>query len=218
MEKAVCLLSGGLDSSVLLYSLALGYECYPLTVYYGQRHMREVVAARNVCEALNKEVLLRWKSVNLRTLQPLLPSALTFFGEIPEGHYNEPSMKQTVVPNRNMILLSVAAGYAEGIGAGFVAYAVHTEDHYIYPDCRPEFVESAARTIKLATDGKVKLIAPFAYLTKVEIVKLGNKLGVPFERTWSCYKGGERPCLRCGTCVERAEAFSKAGLEDPLVR
>ncbi len=218
-NKAVVLLSGGIDSTTLLYSLMMDYECYPLTISYGQRHEREVMAARNVCEARTEVLLKRWKYVNLNVLGSLLPSSLTGVGEIPEGHYADESMKSTVVPNRNMILLAIAGGYAQGIGANIVAYAPHMGDHPIYPDCRPEFIQAVGKAIELGTgwepgDG-VELVSPFSKMTKTDIVKLGKKLNVPYHLTWSCYKGGEEHCGVCGTCVERKEAFKQSGIKDP---
>ena len=145
----------------------------------------------------------------------MLPSALTNVGSIPGGRYDEPSMTQTMVPNRNMILLAIAAGYAEGIGAGYITYAAHSEDHYIYPDCRPEFIDSISETIRLATGNKITLLEPFTYKTKADIVTLGKELGAPLGLTWSCYKGGELHCGKCGTCQERRSAFIEAAIEDP---
>jgi 7-cyano-7-deazaguanine synthase len=153
--------------------------------------------------------------VDLESLGRILPSTLTGEGEIPEGHYAAEVMKQTVVPNRNMILLAIAAGYAEGLGAGFVAYAAHAGDHYIYPDCRPEFVEAVRSAIQLATETRVQLLTPFLYWYKKDIVSWGKELGVPWKLTWSCYKGGEKHCGKCGTCIERKEAFILAGVDDP---
>ena len=213
--KCVVLLSGGIDSTVLMYSLIADYEVWPLTIDYGQRHSKEVIAARNVCEARNHNLLLRWKYIDLSNLRFVLPSALTGVGEVPTGEYDKETMSQTIVPNRNMIFLAIAGGYAEGLGAGYVAYAAHTEDHYLYPDTRPEFVDSVGETIKLATDGKVKLIEPFTYKTKTDIVALGKKLNVPFERTYSCYQGRELHCGVCSTCLERKKAFDVAGVVDP---
>ena len=219
-RKCVVLLSGGIDSTTLMYKLVADYEVWPLTVSYGQRHDKEVFAARNTCEARGEWLLKRWKYVDLSVLRNLLPSALTGVGEIPEGHYADESMLATVVPNRNMILLAIAGGYAAGIGAKYLAYAPHMGDHPIYPDCRPAFIDSATQTLKLGTgwneDG-VELIAPFSAITKADIVKLGKSLNVPYKLTWSCYVGDDRPCLRCGTDVERTEAFMLAGLRDPLL-
>jgi 7-cyano-7-deazaguanine synthase len=213
--KAVILVSGGIDSSTLLYQMASGgYDCYPLLVLYGQRHSKEVLAAGEICRGIGL-VRGRWKVVDLESLGRILPSTLTGEGEIPEGHYAAEIMKQTVVPNRNMILLAVAAGYAEGLGAGFVAYAAHAGDHYIYPDCRPEFVEAVRSAIQLATETRVQLLTPFLYWYKKDIVSWGKELGVPWKLTWSCYKGGEKHCGKCGTCIERKEAFILAGVDDP---
>ena len=214
-KKCVVLLSGGIDSTVLLYSLVGEYECYPLTINYGQRHVKELVAARNVCEARDHNLLLRLRYLHLNTLQSLLPSSLTGVGEVPEGHYTEESMKSTVVPGRNLIFLAIASGYAEGIGAEAVAYAAHAEDHYLYPDCGPAFVNRVAVTIEVSTDGKVKLLTPLLHCNKAEVVKLGAKFTVPFRMTWSCYKGGKKHCGKCSTCIERREAFIKAKVNDP---
>lgn len=216
-KRCVVLLSGGMDSAVLMYSLIADYAVHPLTIGYGQRHSKEVLSARNICEARGDWLLKRWRYLDLSNLRFILPSALTGVGEIPTGKYDKETMSQTVVPNRNMILLAVAAGYAEGIGAECVAYAAHSEDHYLYPDCRPEFVDSCAETIKLATGGKVKLVEPFTYKSKADIVTLGKKLVVPFKLTWSCYVGEGVHCGLCGTCRERKQAFEKAGVEDPTV-
>lgn len=219
-EKCVVLLSGGMDSAVLMYSLIENYEVWPLTLSYGQRHNKEVTAARNLCEARTKVLLLRWKYADLSVLQTLLPSALTTGETVPFGFYEDSNMKQTVVPNRNAILLSIAAGYASGIGAKYVAYGAHLGDHSIYPDCRPAFINSITRTIRLGTgwnnDG-VELIAPFTTLDKGDIVILGRKLGVPFRLSWTCYSGQERPCGKCGSCTERTAAFLKANYPDPAL-
>lgn len=215
-EKCVVLLSGGIDSAVLMYSLVANYVVYPLTIDYGQRHrVKEVLAARNVCSARGDWLLRRWECLDLHNLRLILPSALTGASEIPSGEYDKESMSQTVVPNRNMIFLAIAAGYAEGMGASKVAYAAHYEDHYLYPDCRPKFIDSVGETIKLATDGKVALIEPFTCWTKADIIRLGKRLTVPFKLTYSCYKGGELHCGRCSTCIERRESFQKAGVKDP---
>jgi 7-cyano-7-deazaguanine synthase len=124
-------------------------------------------------------------------------------------------MKTTVVPNRNMILLALATGHALSIGAQQVAYAAHSGDHAIYPDCRNEFADAMARAMALCDWSQVELYRPFVDWTKADIVRRGAELGVPFGQTWSCYKGGNKHCGRCGTCIERREAFDLAGVEDP---
>jgi 7-cyano-7-deazaguanine synthase len=219
-DKCVVLLSGGMDSAVLMYSLIESYEVWPLTLSYGQKHNKEIVAARNLCEARGNWLLTRWKYADLGVLRYLLPSTLTGKGDVPKGFYADVNMKQTVVPNRNMILLSIAAGYAVGIGAKYVAYGAHQGDHAIYPDCRPAFISSIANTIRLGTgwenDG-VELITPFTKMGKGEIASLGLRLVVPFKLSWTCYEGDERPCLKCGSCTERTDAFLKAGHKDPLL-
>lgn len=215
MNRCVVLLSGGIDSTVLMYSLIAEYEVHPLTINYGQRHYKEVMAARNVCEARGNWLLRRWRYLDLGNLRFILPSALTGEGDVPEGGYDKETMSQTVVPNRNMIFLSIAAGYAEGINASFVAYAAHTEDHYLYPDTRPEFIDSVGETIKLGTGEKVRLIEPFTYKTKSDIITFGKTFTVPFKSTWSCYRGGDIHCGECSTCIERREAFRLAKVVDP---
>ncbi len=136
-------------------------------------------------------------------------------GEIPKGHYEEKSMKKTVVPFRNGIMLSIAAGYAESIGAEGLVIAAHAGDHAIYPDCREAFLEAMAEAVRAGTYAEVKLLRPFIAMTKAEIARRGFGLGVDFSKTWSCYVGGETHCGECGTCVERREAFLLAGIPDP---
>jgi len=213
-KKVVVLLSGGMDSTTLLYFLRnSGFDCFPLTISYGQSHAKEILAARNVCEKLG--LILSWKLVNMDCLKTLLPSALTGVGKVPEGQYDDSSMSQTVVPGRNLIFLAVAAGYAQGLGAGGVAYAAHSGDHSIYPDCRPEFIQSAAEAVRLGYE--IDLLTPFSGIDKTEMVRIGSKLEVPYWMTWSCYVGGEYHCGKCGTCDERKDAFVKAGVSDPTV-
>jgi 7-cyano-7-deazaguanine synthase len=203
-----------MDSTTLLYNLrSQGEDVLPLLVDYGQRHRKELNAARHIC-LIQK---IGCTTVDLSSMRELLYSALTSGGEVPEGHYSDEIQKATVVPNRNMILLAVAAGYAESMRADYVAYAAHSNDRAIYPDCRPEFIESVRQTIKLGTGGKISLVEPFVDLTKADLVAMGLNLGVPFEKTWSCYKGNYRPCLECGTCLERIEAFDMNGVADPLL-
>lgn len=212
--KTVIVYSGGLDSTVLLYHLRdAGHELHALSIDYGQRHRCELARAASICAELN----IPQPVADLSALQPLLAgSSLTSPEiEVAEGHYTEENMKSTVVPNRNMIFLSVATGHALSIKAGQIAYAAHSGDHAIYPDCRNEFADAMAAAIELADWEKVELIRPFVDWTKADIVRRGTNLGVPFAQTWSCYKGGELHCGRCGTCIERREAFDLAGVDDP---
>lgn len=211
--KLVLIYSGGLDSTVLLYHLrAEGHTVYTLSVNYGQRHRCELSHAEEICRQIN----VTHKVADLSSIQPLLAgSSLTSPEiEVAEGHYTEDSMKSTVVPNRNMILLAMATGYALSIGAERVAYAAHSGDHAIYPDCRNEFADAMAEAIRLCDWKTAELIRPFVDWTKADIVRRGAELDVPFEKTWSCYKGKSVHCGRCGTCIERREAFDLANLED----
>jgi len=212
--KTVLIYSGGLDSSVLLYHLrAAGHEIHALSVDYGQRHRCELDCAAQLCAKLQ----IKNPVADLSGLQPLLAgSSLTSPEiEVAEGHYTEENMKSTVVPNRNMILLAIATGHALSIQATQIAYAAHSGDHAIYPDCRNEFADAMATAIELADWEKVELSRPFVNWTKADIVRRGAELGLPFEQTWSCYKGGELHCGRCGTCIERREAFDLAKVNDP---
>lgn len=214
--KVVLTLSGGMDSAVLLWHLLdEGHEVRCLSVDYGQRHRRELTAAKDLCLLADVE----HKIADLRGLRELMGgSSQTSDLAVPEGHYEEESMKQTVVPNRNMVLLSLAGAWAVSTKSDAVAYAAHGGDHAIYPDCRPEFAEAVEDCLRLCDWHPVKLLRPFVYPTprsKADLVRLGSQLHVPFERTWSCYKGLEFHCGACGTCVERREAFELAGIPDP---
>ena len=215
-REAVLAYSGGVDSTTLLYLLrSQGYRLRALGVHYGQRHYKELGAAETLC----RELQLEFHLADLSSLGPLLAgSALTSEEmEVPEGHYTDESMRATVVPNRNMLLLSVAIAWAVSVGADNVAYAAHAGDHVVYPDCRPQFVEAMDRAAALCSYQPVQILRPFIDKSKAQIVSLGQQLSVPFERTWSCYQGEDLHCGRCGTCSERAEAFLLAGVPDPTV-
>lgn len=218
--KTVAIVSGGLDSVTLAYYLKKrGDDLYLLSFDYGQKHFRELQFARQAGIDLGAQHNL----VDLSTIQPLVAtSALTQEGaEIPEGHYAAENMAATVVPNRNAIMLAIAYGWAVSIGASVVATGVHAGDHPIYPDCRDEFIRAFDLMEKLATAGyaepDLQLEAPFVNISKGDVVALAADLRVPFESTWSCYVGGEVHCGRCGTCVERKEAFRLANVIDPTV-
>ncbi len=214
--KIVTMFSGGLDSTVLLYHLQeQGHEIKAMGVNYGQRHAKELEAAKKISGDMGVD----YEIADLRTINKFLQgsSQTSLNVSVPEGHYADDSMKATVVPNRNMIMLAVAAGWATSLKYDAIAYGAHGGDHPIYPDCRPEFVDVLGRAIVLGGWHKVSLQAPFIHKSKKEIVELGHQYGVPFEETWSCYRGKEIHCGKCGTCVERREAFALAGIKDPTV-
>ena len=211
--KSVIIYSGGLDSTVLLYKLAAeGALAAALSVDYGQRHAKELEFAATNCAKLG----VAHSIVDLNGIAQIFgENALTDKTvDVPDGAYAESNMSATVVPNRNMILLSLATARAIAIGADAVAYAAHSGDHALYADCTPEFGDAMDNAIALADYKKIKLLRPFVNLTKTEIVKLGAELGVDFSLTWSCYKGGDIHCGTCGTCAERREAFKLVGIAD----
>ena len=213
--RYIIILSGGMDSATLLYDSVRcrGVHARALSVNYGQRHVKELVYA----VALTKRLGVEHRVVDLSALRSLMggSSQTDAAVEVPEGHYAEESMKLTVVPNRNMILLAVAGAWAIATRSDAVAYAAHAGDHAIYPDCREEFVEALSRAFGLADWHRVTIVRPYITMMKADIVRRGLEVGVPYELTWSCYKGGARHCGRCGTCVERREAFALAGAVDP---
>lgn len=215
MKKAVVIISGGMDSSTLLYQVNRDFdEVFALSFDYGQRHKKELGYAAKTCTYIG----VPHKIVDLSNINELLQgSSLTTPGmDVPEGHYAEPSMKQTVVPNRNMIMLSLALGYAISIGAKDVFYGAHAGDHAIYPDCRPVFVHAMQTAANVCHFEPVELHCPFQNMDKGDIAILGQELGVRYDLTWTCYKGGEKACGKCGACRERLEAFEKAGMDDPV--
>jgi 7-cyano-7-deazaguanine synthase len=213
--RSVLLFSGGLDSTVLLYELlAKGQEVACLSFNYGQKHARELEFAQRTTQRLG----LQHQIIDLSSIQSLISkSALTGPIEIPDGHYTDSSMKITVVPNRNMIMLSLAIGWAITLEADSVSYAAHSGDHTIYPDCRPEFIQKMREAAQLCDWKSILLTTPFERLSKSEIVLLGSRLEVPFSNTWSCYRGDAEHCGSCGTCVERREAFTLAKVVDPTI-
>jgi 7-cyano-7-deazaguanine synthase len=218
-KKAVAIVSGGMDSVTLAHLLASeGFSLRLLSVDYGQRHLKELEYAKLCAERLGVEFDVADISGVGRLLKG---SALTDDVPVPHGHYAAPNMAITVVPNRNAIMLSIAYGVAVAEGAGIVATGVHAGDHFVYPDCRPEFVEAFDEMQKKAVEGfgddSLRLYAPFLEWTKADIVAAGARLGVPFADTWSCYEGGEVHCGLCATCGERRASFVEAGLDDPTV-
>jgi 7-cyano-7-deazaguanine synthase len=212
--QTVAIFSGGLDSTVMLHQLlAEGDKVLALSIDYGQRHRRELEHAQRIAAGLGME----WQLADLSAIRPLISGSSQTSDDVavPHGHYAAENMKQTVVPNRNMIMIAVAAGWAISRQADRVAYGAHTGDHTIYPDCRPEFAEAMARAIGLADWHHVELYCPFIRMTKGDIVRTGAALHVDFATTWSCYEGGDLHCGQCGTCVERREAFVQANVADP---
>ena len=209
-------LSGGMDSTTALYQavdLGTFEEIQTITFDYGSKHNhQEYLRALAICARLKiKNTLIKMEFINKYFKSDLLKSG----GDIPEGHYADKTMKRTVVPFRNGIMLSIAAGFAESIGATHLILGNHVGDHAIYPDCRSEFTTPMAKAIRNGTYNEIELLTPFGGVDKTEIVKLGAKLGVPYELTYSCYKGGKKHCGKCGTCTERIEAFRLADISDP---
>ena len=212
--KAIVLFSGGLDSTVLATQMKQeATETRLLSIDYGQRHAKELDHSQKVADHLG----LAHEILKLPQLGQILGgSSLTDKSiTLPEGHYAEESMKSTVVPNRNMILLALAGGHALSIGFDTIAYAAHAGDHTIYPDCRPEFADAMNKALGLADWNDLNLHRPYVEMTKSDLVSLGEELNAPLQLTWSCYAGGEIHCGKCGTCVERKEAFALANIPDP---
>ena len=210
----VVLVSGGMDSVTALHLAAREHRVVlGLSVDYGAKHTdRELPCAARHCARLgvpHRVVALDLNALGFR-------SALLRGGDpIPDGHYEDLSMRQTVVPFRNGLFLALAGGLAESLGAAAVVLGAHAGDHAIYPDCRPKFLAAFDEALRLGTYAGLRVLRPFADWTKARIVAAGAALGVDYADTWSCYKGGERHCGACGTCVERREAFRDAGLPDP---
>ena len=213
-DTVVVIYSGGMDSFTLLHlARARGLDVHALSFNYGQRHVRELDVARAVCQSEN----IPHKVIDIRAMSEVMAgSSLTSDLQVPEGHYEQESMKSTVVPNRNMILLSLATGYSVTVGAQAVWYGAHGGDHAIYPDCRPEFVEKMDAVCRVANYQPVAIEAPFMGSDKARILSEGLKLGLDYGQSWTCYNGRERACGRCGSCVERLEAFAANGVTDPL--
>lgn len=216
IQRAVVIFSGGLDSTALLYHLRdAGYEVKALSVNYGQRHRdQELGAAESICRHLG---------IERKVLD--LTSLVAFFGqnsltdatvEVPEGPYSQNTIPLTTVPNRNMILLSVGIAWAVSLGFDAVAFGAHAGPRTNYPDCSPGFAEAMHRAAHECDERRISILAPFVTWDKGEIVRRGMELRVPFELTWSCYKGGTKHCGQCGTCIDRKEAFQKCGIVDPV--
>jgi 7-cyano-7-deazaguanine synthase len=214
MPKAVIILSGGMDSTTLLYDMVnRGYSMFAISFDYQQKHAKEIECARKTCVKLG----VPHQVVDLSALHQLAVSSLTRDQiNVPEGNYDEPSMKATVVPNRNMVMISLAAAYAISNNAPIVYYGAHAGDHTIYPDCRPPFIAAMNSALRLCDWTSVELRAPYMTMTKGDIATVGKSLNVDYSLTWTCYKGGEKACGKCGSCRERLEAFETAGFKDPI--
>jgi 7-cyano-7-deazaguanine synthase len=213
-QKAVVIFSGGMDSFTILNKvIKQGDTPYALSFNYGQRHKKELDYAARACKILG----IKHKIIDISAINELIGgSSLTGDIEVPEGHYEEDSMKQTVVPNRNMILLSMAVGYAVSIGAPDVYYGAHSGDHAIYPDCRPQFVDAMNNVCAIANYESVAIKTPYLHHSKIDILTDGLKMGLDYGMTWTCYNGQEKACGKCGACQERLEAFEKNSATDPL--
>lgn len=214
MKDSAIIVSGGMDSITMLYeykdSIALG-----ISFDYGSNHnAKEIPLAELHCKRLGIEHI----TINLEFMAKYFKSSLLEGAEaIPEGHYADENMKSTVVPFRNGIMLAIATGLAESRNLTKVLMANHGGDHAIYPDCRPEFVEAIDKAAAAGTYVGVRIVTPYTSITKSDIARRGKALGIDYSETWSCYKGGEVHCGKCGTCVERIEALRDAGIEDNTV-
>src|SRR5579862_4181119 len=221
MKKGVCIISGGLDSCVAAYDMKknLGLDDLILITFnYGQKHKKEIGYAQQIAKTLN----CPWELIDfVMPKEAFNKSSLTSeTKEIPEGYYAEENMRSTVVPNRNTIMLSFAWAYACGINASVLGCGAHAGDHFIYPDCRPDYFHHLEKAFKLGTElcshPDLYLYVPLLDMHKSEVVKKGIDLGVPFTKTWTCYKGLDIPCGKCGSCDERINAFDTLGLKDPV--
>ena len=211
----VVIYSGGMDSYTVLHrALSEGLEVHALSFDYGQRHARELEVAARVCHDLG----VPHQVVDIRAIHGLIDnSALTDADRaLPDGDYGEENLAATVVPNRNMILLSLAIAKAVNIGAGRVAYGAHGGDHVLYPDCRPAFVEAMNTVAGIANFEAVEIHTPYLHASKAEILADGLAMGLDYADTWTCYRGDELACGRCGSCRERLAAFATHGVDDPL--
>lgn len=213
-KDSIIVLSGGLDSTTMLYEFK-NRIALALSFHYGSNHNdKELAFARLHCERLGiRHIIIPLDFIGKYFRSSLLEGA----DAIPEGQYDAENMKSTVVPFRNGIMLAVAAGLAENDGLKYIMLANHAGDHTIYPDCRPEFVKAMSEAVKAGTYEGVEVFAPYTNITKADIARRGKELGIDYTETWSCYKGGEHHCGKCGTCTERIEALRDAGIDDKTI-
>ncbi|MDE6449540.1 MAG: 7-cyano-7-deazaguanine synthase QueC [Muribaculaceae bacterium] len=213
-KTALLVLSGGMDSTTMLYDYCDKIAA-AVNFSYGSNHnARERECARANCRRLGIELI----EIDLDFMKQHFESSLLQGADaIPDGHYADDNMRSTVVPFRNGIMLSIAAGLAESRGLAEIMLANHSGDHTIYPDCRPEFVQAMDAAIAAGTFAGVRLLAPYTGLTKGQIAARGAAIGLDYADTYSCYKGGEKHCGKCGTCIERREALAEAGIPDPTI-
>lgn len=211
-KDTLMVVSGGMDSTTMLHEYSQQIAL-AVTFNYGSNHnAREIECARYNCQLLGIKLV----EVDLPFMGELFASSLLSGADaIPEGDYDEENMRSTVVPFRNGIMLAVAAGLAETHGLRYIMMANHSGDHSIYPDCRPGFAEAMSKAISEGTYDHITLLTPYTHLSKTEIARHGAKFGIDYSHTYSCYKGGEKHCGRCGTCTERRQAFAEAGIPDP---
>ena len=213
MSSVLVVYSGGLDSYTLLNKAIKNFDYVEaITFNYGQKHNKEIEYAKSNCAKLN----INHEVVNLDLKNILADSALVGDIDVPEGNYDKEKMKQTIVPNRNMIMISVAASLVIKNDIEYLWYAAHSGDHEIYPDCRPEFIDKMAAVLEICDYHKIKFEAPFQNLSKNEIVATGLSMGLDYSKTWTCYEGKEKPCGKCSACLERALSFEVNNTEDPL--
>lgn len=214
MKDSVLIYSGGVDSTTMLYEFR-DRIAVALSFHYGSNHNdKELAFARLHCERLGiKHIVISLDFIGKMFHSSLLEGA----DKIPEGNYDDENMRSTVVPFRNGIMLSVAAGLAESEGLRYVMMANHAGDHAIYPDCRPGFVKAMNEAIKKGTYEGIEIDAPYTGLKKADIARRGKDLDINYAETWSCYKGGEHHCGKCGTCQERKQAFREAGIDDKTI-
>ena len=213
MSSVLVVYSGGLDSYTLLNKAMKKFDrIEAITFNYGQKHNKEIEYAKSNCVELN----IKHEVVNLDLENILAGSALVGDIDIPEGNYDKEKMKQTIVPNRNMIMISVAASLVIKNDIEYLWYAAHSGDHEIYPDCRPEFIDKMAAVLEICDYHKIKFEAPFQNLSKSEIVATGLSMDLDYSKTWTCYEGKEKPCGKCSACLERALSFEANNTEDPL--